>query len=463
MKLLFENWRKFLLKEDPWELMSPGVIDKVIPKAPTEKEKKQEKEKREAYQMWYSSKINKMKNHYQELLDSDMKTWEAQAGTIEHFKKEDKEIEAIEKANPGWLEFHFMRDVAGGSVLSPPRSTSPYGDVSKSKLQKFQGEEYRTQIEKVGDFAEMIAKEAAVAAGVGLVVTTVSRILGLASKALSKTKVGKQMAKKSSASGRSPGDPARDAAIQKIKLSPKEPRYSFYYDHRRGPTWDAKRKGGKPVRKDRLDIAQEDEVFMSEITKALDPSYDYYIHKIRYAPKGQSRMDVQFSIKQKGFLKSKKRPTFGKISTAEEGLSSMEIAKRILQNRIYTNPGPKGQIGSPIDGRAAHITNVYRVPPGMRPEDFAKKLEKPVVKKLPAKGATQKTGEDRFDVVQFDYSVPFQPDGQKDIGVVAVIDATRENVHLVPRMVKRDTFPINQVKRVQQKVRALTLEPSKTK
>ena len=148
MSIIRELEKVFTKKRDPWELMSPGVIDKVIPKAPTEKEKKQEKEKREAYQMWYSSKINKMKNHYQELLDSDMKTWEAQAGTIEHFKKEDKEIEAIEKANPGWLGIHFMRDVAGGSVLSPPRSTSWVMSVNQN-YKNFKEKSIELQVEEL--------------------------------------------------------------------------------------------------------------------------------------------------------------------------------------------------------------------------------------------------------------------------------------------------------------------------
>lgn len=441
-----ENWRKFL-KEDAIEFYLPGGVDNLFSNPPTEEEKRQAKERQEAYQMWYSSKINKMKDHYQELLDSDMKTWEAQAGTIEHFKRNDKDIKAIEKDNPGWLEFHFARDVARGSVLSPPRSTSPYGDVSKSKLQKYQGQEYLTQIEKIGEFAKIIATEVAVAAGVGAVVTTASKILGLASKTLAKTKVGKRIAKKMDAAARTPGDPARDAAIQKIKSSPKEPRYTFKYDQHDGPSYNQLRKGGKSVRKDRLDIAQEDEVFMSDITKALDPSYDYYIHKVRYAPIGQSKMSVQFSIKEKGFLKSGTRPTFGKISTAEEGLSSMEIAKRILSERTYTRPGPKGaRADAAADNMVGHVTNVYRVPRGMRPENFAKKLKEPVVKKLPAKGATQKTGEARFDVIQYDYSVPFQPTGQKDIGVVAVIDALQENVHLIPRIVKRDSFPGPRIK-----------------
>jgi hypothetical protein len=42
--------------------------------------------------------------------------------------------------------------------------------------------------------------------------------------------------------------------------------------------------------------------------------------------------------------------------------------------------------------------------------------------------------------------VPFQPAGAEDAGVVAVIDATGENVHLIPRMVKRDLYPGPRIK-----------------
>ena len=76
-------------------------------------------------------------------------------------------------------------------------------------------------------------------------------------------------------------------------------------------------------------------------------------------------MDVQYQLNKRAFSKARSALPLERF-LLQKKVSHLWNQQKDSKNRIYTNPGPKGQIGSPIDGRAAHITNVYRVPPGMR-------------------------------------------------------------------------------------------------
>jgi hypothetical protein len=449
-----EIWRAYvgseILKEDPAR-RAYHKRQKQKSEREEEEEEKKEKEKKEKktleYQKWYNSLIRKIKIYYDKLLATDMDTWRAQSETIKFFK-EVPQIKAIEDENPGWLDFHFTRDVQRGSTLSTPRRFDgmAFGDSTKTKNQSYQGETYLTPFEKIEEATQALVEQIAISAGIGALSVSISRILGLVSKVFSKTKLAKSMRH---SWGREPGRPKVDAANREIKMSKKVPRenYGMYRADgiqpggaffsgappmaptpRYGP-----RAGGRPQRKDRLDIAQEDIVLMDNLSEVLDPSYDYYIHKVRYASKGQTMLDVNYAIREKGFLLNPARPTFGKISSAEEGLTSLEIARRIFSSRIFTNPGPKGATGGGPDNMVSHITNVYRTPRGKRPEAFAKNLVTPVRMNVPSRSHARGV---KSHAVEYVSSVPFHP--TPDVGVVAVLDARTTHVHLLPRLSTRN-------------------------